>query len=431
MKKIFFIIFIFLIACGEQKVEVVEPHYRTGTEALQVVFQKNAPPEEIIEKSSFIIGIELYNKGATNVGMEEEDIGYITIAGYGKDFTVEGKTTESIKKLEGKSSIYPRGTIPSFYTFKVKNNEKPTSSRGVFSAVLCYPYKTVAETDICINGYGNDYLRIRNDACDVEKYKSQSFSGQGAPIVITNIKEEIRPKGSESFDVILKFTVENKGNGIPVNKNSYAKKCDNQELKREEINYIKISKVSFGKYNLGQQIQTQLEPILPTQEESQKEVVEIIGEEWVNLRSSPNFEPQTRDNIITSVKQGSQFELIREGVFESGNKYYVVKFERIENGVESFTEAYVYGNYATKKTITVTQTTSPQEPLASEESFEENAIYCTPGPAFKLKDEKQQILCKVENLKISEGSYITPLIIELEYGYIDTFSTSVKVKQVG
>ena len=246
MKKLFFILILFLVACGRQQTEIVDPNFRTGTEGLEIKFQTNSPPNEIIERSSFTLGMEVKNKGATEI----KD-GLIKISGYGEDFTFESdldtqSTLQRIDSLEGKSLLYPEGTLPKFFLFRFKNNQRPTSGKGVFNAVACYQYETLATSEICINGKGVDYLNINQESCNMEQYKSKTFSGQGAPIVITKIEEEILPRNEQEFDIVLTIYLDNKGKGNAVKKESHSKKCNEQPILEDEINKISIDEISFG-----------------------------------------------------------------------------------------------------------------------------------------------------------------------------------------
>ena len=77
--------------------------------------------------------------------------------------------------------------------------------------------------------------------------------GQGAPVSITSVEEEMIPMGEGLFRLNIKISVANNGGGkvVAYDRNAYEKDCTGLALKPEEVGLINIEGVKFSKYGLN------------------------------------------------------------------------------------------------------------------------------------------------------------------------------------
>ena len=232
--KIFLIfVAIILISCtpNPSSAKTKEIDVFVGTEGLAAEFAKTAPPPKVFEDSSFPIVLRIRNKGAYSI--KENNQGVLSL-GVEKDY-INSLTFEQQSRLvpasnnlayfyvDGKTQINPQGdeTIISLNAKTGKLDPQSERKESTITATLCYPYQTTLSTTVCIDP---DVENIRNGK-KVCKVQDVSFSsGQGAPIVITQIQPQIVPVTDGIKPQFLIF-VENKEKGSPINNIGYAGAC--------------------------------------------------------------------------------------------------------------------------------------------------------------------------------------------------------------
>ncbi len=209
---------------------------RQGTDGITMEFTENAPPEMVFENSDFSVGIDLKNKGASDInngylvfGFEEA---YVSTAG-------SDKVTFSIK---GKSMYNPEGDEELIKVTATAGGvgEQSETHPAVISATVCYPYKTIFGSDVCID---TDIYReeIGRMGCSVEDLTFPG--GQGAPVAVTKVKTKMLPDNKLQFLI----HIENKGNGGVISSDKVEDVCSSKPLKPEDFNKIKISASLLGK----------------------------------------------------------------------------------------------------------------------------------------------------------------------------------------
>lgn len=235
----------YLPSFGSSSKKTPEINVYVGTSGLTAEFAKTAPPPKVFEQSSFPILIRVKNTGAFNIG--ENDLGSISI-GRERDYIPQLIIEDSNRIfpnnandnqlsfiLDGKTQANPQGDELTVSVNAKTGRLDPQSEnkQSTLTATLCYPYKTILSTTICIDP---DVAGIRpgKKACTV---KDLAFSnGQGAPISIVKIEPQMIPEvGNQpgsSKDVIkpqFLIFVENKGRGTPVDSNYYHSSCSRQD----------------------------------------------------------------------------------------------------------------------------------------------------------------------------------------------------------
>jgi hypothetical protein len=180
--------------------------YKQGTGGIELELLPGNPPREILEGGAFTIGVLVKNSGAYEITRGE-----VSIIGLNKVFNVLDKEDATMPFLQGRNFNLPEGE---FYVeeFRGKNLFVPiglSEYRAKFLVQAEYDYISVLNSDVCINPK-TLLLEASDEICTVEQQRS--FSGQGGPLVITNVEETVNSEGN-TIRAQFKLTVENRGRG--------------------------------------------------------------------------------------------------------------------------------------------------------------------------------------------------------------------------
>lgn len=253
MKKIIILILFsvfFISSCSTSSSTRSESDIFTGINGLAIEFAKNAPPLTVFEQSSFPILLKIKNTGAysinpsmtqdkkvlLSIGREKDYIPKLTFERNSRINVVTGKNIDhqAFFYLDGKSLLNSKGDEIVVYLNADTGRLEPQSEQknSYMTANICYPYKTTLATTICIDP---DVIGIRpgQKVCQV---KDITFSsGQGAPIAITVVQEQMIPK-FDTHEVKPQFLIfiENKGSGNPVDTASYQNVCGKADLQSQQ-----------------------------------------------------------------------------------------------------------------------------------------------------------------------------------------------------
>lgn len=243
MKKIFFLVSVLLIliiaGCKgtSSSKSITDEDVRKGLDGLSVAFVKNAPPDKVFEQSVFPIGIELKNKGASDI------IKGFLVLGFEKEYVDavarEAKETFDIK---GKSVFNLNGD-EEFMSLNAEAKKVGSQSETHPSTILataCYPYKTVLGTSVCIDTdiFGK---QLRKKACQAKDL--QFDNGQGSPVAITKVEVRMLPDAdNDPAKIIPHFIIylENKGNGEVVAEEKIEDVCSKKPLGFKDFNKVTI-----------------------------------------------------------------------------------------------------------------------------------------------------------------------------------------------
>ncbi|MBN1645657.1 hypothetical protein JW868_01305 [Candidatus Woesearchaeota archaeon] len=193
-----------------------------GIEGLAMIYQEQAPPDEIFDDGQFPFAITVL---VENVGEEDlfysDDFAEVRVVGINPSYFVEGGDPDYFRKnllfdsdlevLRGAAKL-PDGTeVPGDITsISFDNlNYKPDlqgSDEMLIRTELCYDYQTITTASVCIK---DDIIANLGDdkICSVDEFKVPHNSG--GPVHITQVKQY--PGGRNS---IVSFTIEHVGTGM-------------------------------------------------------------------------------------------------------------------------------------------------------------------------------------------------------------------------
>ncbi|MBI4153081.1 hypothetical protein HY497_01040 [Candidatus Woesearchaeota archaeon] len=195
---------LFIAACTSGTDRQIDVNYRQGYDGLKLELLPNYPPEEILEGGTYTIAVQISNKGAYDTTRGE-----ISIYGFSKALNTLDRDVELLRVIQGRDIDMPSGE---FYIeeFRGKNNFITGEEyMAKFWIQAEYYYQAMLNTDVCINPA---MLKIEAEqgSCVVEE--EMSFSGQGAPIAITEVKELVSSEG-DNINAQFTLKIENMGDG--------------------------------------------------------------------------------------------------------------------------------------------------------------------------------------------------------------------------
>jgi len=232
----FILIILFVTSCTPQgyKQDIKETYF-IGTQGLVMRFIKNAPPYKIYVGDKLDVTVELWNRGS----WPDSDIfeGFLVISGF--DLSAIQGTWESgdimPATLQGKSQFNPEGGYATM-TYEDRDGVTVPFDADRYPAEImvtaCYRYKTLARPRICIDP--DPYSIVAEDkVCHVDDEGEISIEagGQGAPISVTSVRQEI---GADK--IYFRIYVSNVGGGRVIEPNAY-NFCP-FDLETDEINKV-------------------------------------------------------------------------------------------------------------------------------------------------------------------------------------------------
>jgi hypothetical protein len=230
--------------------------YHKGTDGLVMTFPPNVPPSSVYEDDTFNLLLRIENKGAFSVTPKKDESGNIVSDDYGvllittNPFYLTPTYIDANQmsiNLYGKSPAYPNGDGDvqdyGFYVKKITGERESPETPILFT--ICYPYQTELIQDVCID---RDYYNTdaRKKVC---KMQDISLQGQGAPVVITQIKPRAL-KRDNGIVVEFLITIENKGKGNVITKDPsklIESQCTAIKPERDDWNTLKIDAELMGR----------------------------------------------------------------------------------------------------------------------------------------------------------------------------------------
>lgn len=223
MKKIFLLVLLLLAGCILQDPQ--DKVTNTGDEGISVHFVEEQN-DQVYDDSPLEIVSEF-----RNMGRYDQPFGKVVLYGYDSsilqfDSQKQGYAEKQLPKLNAKTTYTPEG---GYNTLAFKATEENLEVRDgdkydtEIILATCYHYKTFLTQEVCVGNGG---------PC---KSGPKTFGGQGAPVAITRIEQEMI---SNKLNIIA--TIENVGKGkvIAPEKSSY-EACP-FSLQEENTNRVKI-----------------------------------------------------------------------------------------------------------------------------------------------------------------------------------------------
>ena len=193
------VILLLLSACGGG--ELTRVNYFEGREGIHTEFGPNTPPRTLYEDSSFMIGINMHNKGAFDTSgelMVEYDT-FVFKEPEPSSFWEPSTSRQGVIvqefSLRGKQPDFPRGEMGfvegGFLEVREVDGLRESTTTRI-TASVCYPYRTQLTDFFCID---SDVFGIgQNAVCRARPY--HTYSGQGAPVIIDRVTPDVIPRGS-------------------------------------------------------------------------------------------------------------------------------------------------------------------------------------------------------------------------------------------
>jgi hypothetical protein len=237
MRKIAYIamVILFLAACTQSNVKEqnAEDNFHVGTQGISLNFVQNAPPSKIYEGDNLDVSVELWNKGAYPDSNILE--GKLAISGFDPS-AINGQWDGADvmpSDLVGKSAYNPSGGY-GIMTYEASNINVPFDANPYTVTLIvhaCYKYATIASPLVCIDS--DPYSVVSEEkVCHIG---DQSLSsGQGAPVSVTKIEEEV---GSDT--IYFRIYIRNAGGGTIIGANAYDS-CP-FDLNLEDLNTIVVN----------------------------------------------------------------------------------------------------------------------------------------------------------------------------------------------
>ncbi|MDD5087111.1 MAG: hypothetical protein PHV16_05155 [Candidatus Nanoarchaeia archaeon] len=251
MRSIFLIIALFFIfisfGCTGNTSEI-DLEYRQGTKGIEISFMQNMPPSEVYDNSPIDLVVEVRNSGAYPQQSQRvtgwpiiitpsgRGTGTLYLDGFDDKIIMGMPRQISIPSIYGKSPYNPEG---GFDVVTFHGNVINLDSQGLeeyeakFMVTSCYNYETVASQTVCIDPEPYS-IKQSDKVCTIQE--SYSFSGgQGGPVGVTNVKENIY--GDKIYFTII---ISNLGNGRVVDKNKVNTECP-YSLDYNNLNKVYVS----------------------------------------------------------------------------------------------------------------------------------------------------------------------------------------------
>ncbi|MBI2208669.1 hypothetical protein HYU50_04185 [Candidatus Woesearchaeota archaeon] len=221
---------------GTSNKSITDEDVRKGFDGLAMTFTKNAPPDKVFEQSIFPIGIELKNKGASDI------VKGFLVMGFEKEYVDALKEAKETFDIKGKS-IFNLNGDGEFKTLNAQAKKVGSQSETHPSTILataCYPYRTVLGTSVCIDTdvFGK---QLRKKACQAKDL--EFTNGQGAPIAITKVEVRMLPDADNDPNKVIPhfiIYIENKGNGEVVAEDKIEDVCSKKPLGFKDFNMVNI-----------------------------------------------------------------------------------------------------------------------------------------------------------------------------------------------
>lgn len=228
---------------GGGKDKIVEDDFK-GTDGLVMKFIEGLPPKSVWKNIEFGVWIEAQNKGLNDI-----NVGKICIGSFPSSVFTKSDSCLSLGKIQGRR-IFPNGEIMVFGEkdwdgFMVKENQQYNKDTlYTISARACYEGSTSLQPLVCIKNLRADN---QDSVCDVGSIKIES-GGQGAPVSVTSIQEEIIPRGNEN-ELLFNIEVSNVGGGDVIRRGAISgnNNCIFDNRKDEDIVNIDVELPGFGK----------------------------------------------------------------------------------------------------------------------------------------------------------------------------------------
>ena len=201
----------------DRAASTVDTEFHKGTQGLDMRFVKNNPPSLVYDyegttnQQEVTVMVELRNKGAFDISS-----GKLYLSGFDRSIIKDISESAIDFNIEGKSRFNSEG---GFDVITLTSDKAGTVDLTDFLGVdsiqqkmivhACYNYETTAAPVVCIDP--DPYREVGEKACKSNDLITGVSGGQGAPLIITKVEEEMAPG-----KVFFKIHVSKSGPGTVV-----------------------------------------------------------------------------------------------------------------------------------------------------------------------------------------------------------------------
>ncbi len=217
-----FILFslIFLAGCGSISSgsggDDLSEDTTTGIEGIELSFLEGAPPKEVYGGANFDVFVDVHNKGVNSI-----ERGTIRMSGLSPRFRIDPGAQE-IGEILGRA-IYPGGEFKTMeWTVDMLGSTTRRDISETLNAQVCYEGSVISEVEVCVRPRPGSPGLIEG-GCNIGK-KSIS-GGQGGPIAITSLTEQIVKQSSGDNELVFFIDIKDVGGGNVVDKDGSFDKC--------------------------------------------------------------------------------------------------------------------------------------------------------------------------------------------------------------
>ncbi|MBT5740500.1 hypothetical protein HOI26_05385 [Candidatus Woesearchaeota archaeon] len=187
----FVLVIVFIVGCGSGGGgdHVITTNFKQGTADVSMTLVENAPPKEVYKGSQITMIVDVQNELAYDIDNAE-----IKLLGFDDTYFDFVSTEKRLAKLTGKSYTNPSGDRE-FVQFDGISGELLEGAREYLANYfIVFNYDSTLEfaDTVCVS---TNLYEIYDAGCKVEEKKT--YSGQGAPLAITEVEEIVSSLGFE------------------------------------------------------------------------------------------------------------------------------------------------------------------------------------------------------------------------------------------
>lgn len=216
----------------KQKSTITLPAVHEGTQGIEISFLSNMPPAEVFENQLFEIGLDLNNKGATDV-----QNGLYTIA-VNEQYISPVDEQVGRFNLKGKSIYDPLGGKERIKTQVQANllGGQITKQATTIIANVCYSYKTAGTIMTCID---TQPLKKETKTCTVTP--TSISAGQGGPVSVVYVEPRMPlHTDPEKIQPTYIIQIENRGTGQVLDTNLVYDACTGRNIGKDNYDLVQV-----------------------------------------------------------------------------------------------------------------------------------------------------------------------------------------------
>ncbi len=196
---------VFLVGCGSSDAGDAKTNFKSGTGGLRINTFNNAPPDKIYPNSDFRIILQLENEAAYDL-----TAGEISILGLDEKYFNIRPLQQSLPVLGGRSLLNPSGG-KEYLEFEGNAGQlfqNAQSYRGNYFVKTKFKSTMDFSDTVCLSPR---LYEIYDSGCTPQEKKG--YSGQGAPLAITDIELVAYPVGAGA-KIEFRIRLKNLGSGL-------------------------------------------------------------------------------------------------------------------------------------------------------------------------------------------------------------------------